>query len=266
MPLSLADEADIVVWHRSLAAIWRAAADRPRERAAESALRARRRHGVPFPAGRRLVLSHAVIEHVSDASLYLRECARVLRRVAACNSNAPLLSFAGPYASMKVPVRCTPVWQGGCVRRFQFLAHMLRGASRNPRTKLSSRPLARRAQAHDCSEVARAAPARADRGRGLRVVAKAARNCHGAAPACGDRAMAARQRADADALISILSTCWRQRHGGSLVVPISIVTAGGQEDRRSALPPRVRQRRSGSQPPPLGLAVPPQPQQSRSGT
>ena len=31
-----------------------------------------------------LVLSHAVIEHVADAPLYLRECARVLALAATC--------------------------------------------------------------------------------------------------------------------------------------------------------------------------------------
>jgi ubiquinone/menaquinone biosynthesis C-methylase UbiE len=33
-----------------------------------------------------LVLSHAVIEHVADAPLYLRECRRVLRPAAGCTS------------------------------------------------------------------------------------------------------------------------------------------------------------------------------------
>ena len=47
----------------------------------QPALRSGRRHGaaVPRPASFDLVLSHAVIEHVADAPLYLRECARVLR-------------------------------------------------------------------------------------------------------------------------------------------------------------------------------------------
>jgi SAM-dependent methyltransferase len=62
---------------------------------------------LPFPRGAfDLVLSHAVIEHVADAPLYLRECARVLApggRVYL--STAPYLSFAGAHLPrLKVPV------------------------------------------------------------------------------------------------------------------------------------------------------------------
>ena len=53
-----------------------------------------------------LVLSHAVIEHVADAPLYLRECARVLARAGHVYlSTAPYLSFAGAHLPrLKVPV------------------------------------------------------------------------------------------------------------------------------------------------------------------
>jgi SAM-dependent methyltransferase len=53
-----------------------------------------------------LVLSHAVIEHVSDAPLYLRECARVLAPGGRMYlSTAPYLSFAGAHLPrLKVPV------------------------------------------------------------------------------------------------------------------------------------------------------------------
>jgi SAM-dependent methyltransferase len=53
-----------------------------------------------------LVLSHAVIEHVADAPLYLRECARVLRRGGWMYlSTAPYLSFAGAHLPrLKIPV------------------------------------------------------------------------------------------------------------------------------------------------------------------
>jgi SAM-dependent methyltransferase len=62
---------------------------------------------LPFADGAfDLVLSHAVIEHVPDAPLYLRECARVLApggRVYL--STAPYLSFAGAHLPrLKVPV------------------------------------------------------------------------------------------------------------------------------------------------------------------
>ena len=53
-----------------------------------------------------LVLSHAVIEHVADASLYLRECARVLEPGGWMYlSTAPYLSLAGAHLPrLKVPV------------------------------------------------------------------------------------------------------------------------------------------------------------------
>ena len=62
---------------------------------------------LPFSNGAfDLVLSHAVIEHVADAPLYLRECARVLApggRVYL--STAPYLSFAGAHLPrLKIPV------------------------------------------------------------------------------------------------------------------------------------------------------------------
>jgi SAM-dependent methyltransferase len=52
------------------------------------------------------VLSHAVIEHVPDATRYLRECARVLRHGGWIYlSTAPYLSFAGAHLPrLKVPV------------------------------------------------------------------------------------------------------------------------------------------------------------------
>jgi 2-polyprenyl-3-methyl-5-hydroxy-6-metoxy-1,4-benzoquinol methylase len=64
---------------------------------------------LPFPDGAfDLVLSHAVIEHVADASLYLRECARVLHRGGHVYlSTAPYLSFAGahlPRLRMPIPL------------------------------------------------------------------------------------------------------------------------------------------------------------------
>jgi SAM-dependent methyltransferase len=62
---------------------------------------------LPFPTGAfDLVLSHAVIEHVADAPLYLRECARVLAPGGYVYlSTAPYLSFAGAHLPrLRIPV------------------------------------------------------------------------------------------------------------------------------------------------------------------
>jgi SAM-dependent methyltransferase len=108
MPLSLAEEADEVVGID------------PAERFQDAGVRlGRERHmrnlhfaladgmALPFPDGSfDLVLSHAVIEHVADAPLYLRECARVLApRGHVYLSTAPYLSFAGAHLPrLKVPL------------------------------------------------------------------------------------------------------------------------------------------------------------------
>ena len=62
---------------------------------------------LPFRSGSfDLVLSHAVIEHVSDALLYLRECARVLAPGGHVYlSTSPYLSFAGAHLPrLKIPI------------------------------------------------------------------------------------------------------------------------------------------------------------------
>lgn len=62
---------------------------------------------LPFTSGAfDLVLSHAVIEHVADAALYLRECARVLKPGGWMYlSTAPYLSFAGAHLPrLRLPV------------------------------------------------------------------------------------------------------------------------------------------------------------------
>ncbi len=62
---------------------------------------------LPFPdQSFDLVLSHAVIEHVPDASQYLRECRRVLRPDGRMFlSTAPYLSFAGAHLpKLRIPV------------------------------------------------------------------------------------------------------------------------------------------------------------------
>lgn len=108
MPLSLAEEAAQVVGID------------PAERFQDAGVRLGRERGMrnlhfaladgmalPFPAGTfDLVLSHAVIEHVADAPLYLRECARVLAPGGHVYlSTAPYLSFAGAHLPrLKIPV------------------------------------------------------------------------------------------------------------------------------------------------------------------
>ena len=108
MPLSLAEDAASVVGID------------PAERFQDAGVRLGRERGMrnmhfaladgmalPFPAATfDLVLSHAVIEHVADAPLYLRECARVLAPGGHVYlSTAPYLSFAGAHLPrLKVPV------------------------------------------------------------------------------------------------------------------------------------------------------------------
>ncbi|HMF61776.1 MAG TPA: class I SAM-dependent methyltransferase [Vicinamibacterales bacterium] len=108
MPLSLAEEATQVVGID------------PAERFQDAGVRLGRERGIanlhfaladgmalPFPTGAfDLVLSHAVIEHVADAPLYLRECARVLAPGGHVYlSTAPYLSFAGAHLPrLRIPV------------------------------------------------------------------------------------------------------------------------------------------------------------------
>ena len=108
MPLSLAEEATEVVGIDPINRFGDAGVRLGRERSLRN-LHFALADGMalPFPSGTfDLVLSHAVIEHVSDASLYLRECARVLApggRVYL--STAPYLSFAGAHLPrLKIPV------------------------------------------------------------------------------------------------------------------------------------------------------------------
>jgi SAM-dependent methyltransferase len=127
MPLSLAEEADLVLGID------------PAERFQDAGVRLGRERGLtnlkfaladgmflPFRAATfDLVLSHAVIEHVADAPLYLRECARVLKpggRVYL--STAPYLSFAGahlPRLKVQVPLHLI-IGRRASFGVFRFLA------------------------------------------------------------------------------------------------------------------------------------------------
>lgn len=110
MPLSLAEEARQVVGIDPINRFGDAGVRLARERGLPN-LQFALADGMalPFKDGSfDLILSHAVIEHVADAPLYLRECARVLAdggRVYL--STAPYLSFAGahlPRLKLQVPL------------------------------------------------------------------------------------------------------------------------------------------------------------------
>ena len=110
MPLSLAEEAREVVGIDPINRFGDAGVRLARERGLGN-LHFALADGMalPFKDGAfDLVLSHAVIEHVPDAPLYLRECARVLARDGHVYlSTAPYLSFAGahlPRLKIQVPL------------------------------------------------------------------------------------------------------------------------------------------------------------------
>jgi SAM-dependent methyltransferase len=127
MPLSLAEEAALVVGID------------PADRFQDAGVRLGRERGIPhltfaladgmylpFCSGTfDLVLSHAVIEHVADAPLYLRECARVLTPDGRIYlSTAPYLSFAGahlPRLKLQLPLHLM-VGRRAAFATFQFLA------------------------------------------------------------------------------------------------------------------------------------------------
>jgi SAM-dependent methyltransferase len=96
-----------------------------------------------------LVLSHAVIEHVPDALLYLRECARVLSRDGRLYlSTAPYLSFAGAHLPrLKVPVPLHLIFgRAVAFSTFQFLARHAPWMLREPANENSFIKLARRGE------------------------------------------------------------------------------------------------------------------------
>ena len=137
MPLSLAEHAREVVGIDPIDRFGDAGVRLARERHLDN-LHFLRADGMalPFKAGAfDLVLSHAVIEHVADAPLYLREC----RRVLAPNghiylSTAPYLSFAGahlPRLRVPVPLHLL-IGRAAAFRTFTFLARRATWALREP--------------------------------------------------------------------------------------------------------------------------------------
>src|SRR4051812_44633157 len=127
MPLSLAEEAREVVGIDPINRFGDAGVRLGRERTLGN-LHFALADGMylPFRAGTfDLVLSHAVIEHVADAPLYLRECARVLTPDGRIYlSTAPYLSFAGahlPRLKLQLPLHLM-VGRRAAFATFQFLA------------------------------------------------------------------------------------------------------------------------------------------------
>ncbi|MSO50647.1 MAG: class I SAM-dependent methyltransferase, partial [Acidobacteria bacterium] len=111
MPLSLADHAHAVIGIDPINRFGDAGVKLAQERGLSDKLHFLQADGMklPFASGSfDLVLSHAVIEHVGDAPLYLRECRRVMAPGARLFlSTAPYLSFAGahlPRLKIQIPL------------------------------------------------------------------------------------------------------------------------------------------------------------------
>lgn len=151
MPLSLAEESQSVVGID------------PAERFQDAGVRLGRERGLhnlhfaladgmalPFPDRTfDLVLSHAVIEHVADAPLYLRECARVLAPGGFVYlSTAPYLSFAGahlPRLKVQLPLHLM-VGRRAAFATFRFLATHAPGVLKEPAHENSFIKAARRGE------------------------------------------------------------------------------------------------------------------------
>jgi SAM-dependent methyltransferase len=108
MPLSLAEHASFVVGIDPIDRFGNAGVVLKRERGMRH-LHFARADGLALPFANGtfdLVLSHAVIEHVPDATRYLSECRRVLAPGGRCYlSTAPYLSFAGAHLPrLRVPI------------------------------------------------------------------------------------------------------------------------------------------------------------------
>ncbi|MEZ5318017.1 MAG: class I SAM-dependent methyltransferase [Vicinamibacterales bacterium] len=108
MPLSLAEHASMVVGIDPINRFGDAGRRLAREKGLPH-LHFLQADGMALPFPERsfdLVLSHAVIEHVADAPLYLRECRRVLADAGHFYlSTAPYLSFAGAHLPrLRLPI------------------------------------------------------------------------------------------------------------------------------------------------------------------
>ena len=155
MPLSLAEEADLVVGIDPAERFQEAGVRLGRERKQKN-LTFALADGMFLPFRDRtfdLVLSHAVIEHVSDAPLYLRECARVLAPDGhVFLSTAPYLSFAGahlPRLKVQVPLHLI-IGRRAAFGTFRFLARHAAWTLKEPAHENSFIRAARRGEVkHD---------------------------------------------------------------------------------------------------------------------
>ncbi|HJR58834.1 MAG TPA: class I SAM-dependent methyltransferase [Vicinamibacterales bacterium] len=151
MPLSLAEEARFVVGIDPAERFQEAGVKLGRERSLAH-LHFALADGMylPFPDGSfDLVLSHAVIEHVADAPLYLRECARVLAPGGRMYlSTAPYLSFAGAHLPrLKVPIPLHLIaGRPIAFATFQFLARHAPWTLKEPANENSFIKAARRGE------------------------------------------------------------------------------------------------------------------------
>jgi len=151
MPLSLAEEARLVVGIDPAERFQDAGVNLARERALRN-LQFALADGMylPFADGTfDLVLSHAVIEHVADAPLYLRECARVLAPGGRIYlSTAPYLSFAGahlPRLKIQIPLHLI-AGRRIAFSTFQFLARYAPWTLKEPANENSFIKAARRGE------------------------------------------------------------------------------------------------------------------------
>lgn len=154
MPLSLAEEAGLVVGIDPAPRFQDAGVALGRERALRN-LTFAQADGMylPFPAGTfDLVLSHAVIEHVADARLYLNECARVLAPGGHVYlSTAPYLSFAGahlPRLRIQIPLHLV-LGRRLAFGTFRFLARHAAWTLKEPANENSFIKAARRGEIKD---------------------------------------------------------------------------------------------------------------------
>jgi SAM-dependent methyltransferase len=151
MPLSLAEEARLVVGIDPVLRFQDAGIALARERSLRN-LHFALADGMYLPFPDRtfdLVLSHAVIEHVSNAPLYLRECARVLAPGGRMYlSTAPYLSFAGAHLPrLKVPVPLHLLaGRRVAFATFQFLARRAPWTLKEPANENSFIKAARRGE------------------------------------------------------------------------------------------------------------------------